>query len=131
MYYESPIVYIIFNKDVELGFPEIADMIHHTEKLSKGKNYFVFSDIRAGGVDVTQEGRRMASKASEAPYQKGTAVLASNALYQLAANVFANFNKPKYPYRVFTNKQKAIEWLLSLPLNNRIEKLLPSSGNQK
>lgn len=115
MYYKSPIVYIIFKENTELGFPEIRKMIKEAEKLSEGKNYFIFSDIRKG-VNVTREGRRMAVNAKESPFHRGTAVFASNALYQLAANVFINFNKPEYPYKVFTDEQRATKWLLQLPL---------------
>jgi hypothetical protein len=113
--YASPIVYIKFEKEVELGFPEIRELTHHAEEISDRTPYFVLSDV-SEMVSVTNEGRKLAANAKEAPLHRGTAVLVKSTLYQLAANFFSNFAKPLFPFRAFTDKQEAADWLLKLPL---------------
>lgn len=115
--YEAPIIYITFKQGSELGFPEMKELVHYAELLSEHKNYFVFSHV-GDNVSVTQEGRRFAFETKNSPYQKGTAVLVKNNVVSLAANLYVGFKDPAFPYKVFTEKQKAIDWLLSLPLHN-------------
>lgn len=116
IHYAQPIVYLAFKEDAAIGFPEVRELTFYAEKLSGHKPYVVFSDCRVN-MDVTREGRRLAAKAKEAPLHKGSAVLVKNTAYQLAANLFSEFDKPEFPYRVFTDKQKALDWLLQLPLS--------------
>ena len=113
--YEEPVVYITFKQGSELGFPEMKELVQYAEALSGFKNYFVFSNV-GDHVTVTPEGRRFAFNAKNSPYQKGTAVLVKNNVVSIAANLYVGFQQPDFPYKVFTEKQKAIDWLLSLPL---------------
>ena len=113
MYYEEPIVYLIFSANAELGFPEIRHITACAEELSNGKTYFAFSDARVK-LNVTREGRRVSSDHREAPLCMGSAILVKNSMMQLAANFFNEFQKPRYPFRAFIDRQKAINWLLKL-----------------
>ncbi len=115
IYYEKPIVHLIFKEGAELGFPEIRELTSYAEKLSGNLPYFVFSDVHAN-VSVTPEGRRVAADIKEAPLHRGSAVLVNNSMLKLAVNFFSGFKKPLFPYRAFTDKQKAIDWLLQLPI---------------
>lgn len=118
--YEEPIIYITIKKNSELGFPEIKELVKYSEQLSQYKNYFVFSDV-AENVSVTPEGRRFAFEAKNSPYQKGSAVLVKNNVVSIAANLYVGFKYPDFPYKVFTEKQTAIDWLLSLPLQAEVK----------
>jgi hypothetical protein len=113
--YKAPVIHMIFNEGAELGVPEIRELIANAELLSEKKPYVVLSDATLK-MDVTYEGRRLATKTKEAPFHRGTAVLVKNVFYQYAATLFSKFDKPEFPYRVFTNEQDAIKWLLQLPL---------------
>lgn len=113
--YSEPVVEIKFKDGVELGFPEIRELTRMSEKLSNHKPYLVFSDVRVN-INVTSEGRRVAGNPAEAPLHRGTALLVNNVLIKEAMNFFGGLRRPAYPYRVFTDKQKAITWLLRQPL---------------
>ncbi len=113
--YEAPIVYFTFKKGAELGIPEIKELISTAEKLSAHTSYVVLSDSRAG-VNVTHEGRKLSADASASPLHRGTATLVTNSMMQVAINFFFNVGQPKFPFRAFVEKEKAIEWLLALPL---------------
>jgi hypothetical protein len=114
IYYEAPIVYIEYKKDAELGFGEIRELVSKAEELSGGKSYVVLSDVRKG-INVTPMGKKISGSPGTAPLHRGTAVLLSNPMLRLAANFFGKSNP--YPFRAFTDKQKAVEWLLTLPLS--------------
>jgi len=113
--YKPPIIHMVFKNGVELGFPEIRELIAHAETLSGKKPYVILSDVR-DNMDVTHEGRRLALNAKAAPLHRGTAVLVKNGLYQYAATLFSKFDNPEYPYRVFTDEKEAMNWLQQLPL---------------
>ncbi len=117
--YKEPIVYMTFKAGAELGFPEMKELVEYAEKLSDKKNYVVFSDVREY-VAVTTEGKRYSAQNKNSPLQKGTAVLVKNNLYKLTVNLFLGIQEPEFPYSVFTEEQKAVDWLLNLPLEDKI-----------
>ena len=114
IYYEAPIVYIEYKKDAELGFGEIRQVVAMAEQLSGHKPYVVLSDVREG-ISVTPMGKKISADPGTAPLHRGTALLLKNSMLRLAANFFGTSNP--YPFKAFTDKQKAIDWLLTLPLN--------------
>ena len=119
IHYKEPIVYLTFKPGVELGFPEIQELVACAEKLSSKKPYVVLTDAREY-VKVTPEGKKYSGEAKNSPLQKGTAVIVKNTAYQLAANFFMGIQKPEFPFSAFTEEEKAVEWLLSLPLDEQL-----------
>ncbi|MGZ3862965.1 MAG: DUF7793 family protein [Bacteroidia bacterium] len=111
--YSDPIIYITYKKGAQLGFPEIIELISCSEKLSGGKLYVTLSDIREG-VELTPEGKRYVSDPNKMPLFRGTAVLVSNNLYKIAVEFAAYFDKNIYPFRAFTSREKAVEWLSTI-----------------
>lgn len=114
--YAEPIVYFTYKEGVELGFPEIRELISYAEKLSNHRPYLTFSNVPAG-VNVTNEGKRILNDGDNMPLFRGGAILVHNSLYQFAITFLSTFKKNKYPLCAFTSKDKAINWLLSLPLS--------------
>jgi len=113
--YIAPVVYYQYKEGAELGFPEIREVIFYAEKLSGHKPYVTFADARVN-MNITNEGKRVLQDLNNMPLFRGTAALVKNSMYQFAANFLNVYNKPKYPFRAFTSKEKAVSWLLSLPL---------------
>jgi hypothetical protein len=116
--YEEPIVNIVFKENVELGFLEVRELILSAEQLSERKPYFVLSEVPKN-VKVTPIGRKMAADANEAPLNSGSAIVVSSTLVELAANFFQGIFKIDFPFKVFTDKEKAREWLLGLEFKKR------------
>ena len=116
LYYDEPIVYCVYKSDVELGFPEVKELVASAEKLSSYRPYVTLTDVRLG-INITNEGRKMASDLQNMPLFRGTAVVVKNSLYKFAVNFASEFNSSHYPFRAFTSKEKAVKWLLSLPLD--------------
>jgi hypothetical protein len=116
IHYSEPIVYFVYKEGAELGFPEIRELISYAEQLSAKKPYVTFADVRVN-LNITNEGKRVLQDMNNMPYFRGTAVLVKNSIHKFAVEVLNSFHKPAYPFRAFTSKEKAIEWLSSLPLN--------------
>jgi hypothetical protein len=117
MYYRNPIVHLVFEENIELGFPEIREIIKHAETLSNHKPHLILAEILAE-VSITQEGKRLAYKKEEAPLHKGTAVVVRNKLLPLAVALFNASPAPEYPCRVFTDREQAFNWLSGVHLDN-------------
>lgn len=41
------------------------------------------------------------------------AIIVGSGISKITGNMFFSFSKPPYPTKLFTNKEKALEWLLS------------------
>jgi len=113
---DGTIICFQYKENTELGFPEIRELINCAEILSGNKPYVTFADVRIN-ISITNEGKKVLSDMKNMPLFRGTAALVKNDLYKFAANFMNSFNKPEYPFRAFTSKEEAMEWLRSLPLN--------------
>ncbi len=111
----EPVVYFTYKEGAELGFPEIRELIAYAEKLSEYKPYVTFADARVN-INVTNEGKRILADVKNMPLFRGTAALVNNSIYKHAVNFLSYYDRPKYPFRAFTLKEEAVNWLLSLPL---------------
>jgi hypothetical protein len=119
IYYKSPVVYFTYKENTELGFPEIKELVKYAETLSKGRPYFTLSDVRVNKISVTEEGKKYLANFNHMPLFRGTAALVTNSMVQMAANFMDLFQKKPYPFKAFTNKEKALEWLMTLPLTEQ------------
>jgi hypothetical protein len=108
--YNAPVISIVFKLGAKMGVPEAREMIVVAEKLSENKPYLILSDIR-NHVDITPEARKVAASKREAPLVVANAVLTNNIALKLTSNLFIIINKPHFPVKVFTDKDKAIHWL--------------------
>lgn len=113
---EAPVVFYKYKEGAELGFPEIRELISYAEKLNHGKPYVTLSDVRVD-MNITEAGKRFVEDLTNMPLFRGTAVLVKNSSYSFAANFLSAFSKKKYPFRAFTSREKALQWLQSLPLD--------------
>jgi hypothetical protein len=111
--YETPIVYIQFKDQVDIGYPEVRELVRNAEMLSGYRPYVVLSDARKT-VSVTPEGKKLSVSPSLAPLHCGTAILVDSRIIQIAAAFFGKLTNIPFPLRVFTEEQKAIDWLKSL-----------------
>jgi hypothetical protein len=64
-------------------------------------------------VTVTKEARENAIALESVFPGSATAVIASNTAYRLTANFYLKVNRPKTPFKVFQNEEKAVAWLLN------------------
>jgi hypothetical protein len=114
--YQAPIVQITFKDNVELGYPEIHNLIRYANILSDNKPYYIFSDARAC-VNITPQGRKLAANLNVAPLHKGTAVLVQPSILKTALTAFGKLIQPSVPYRLFIDRYQAVNWLKWMSLS--------------
>lgn len=115
-YYKEPIVSFIFKEGLELGFPEVHELIAQAEKLSGYKPYVILCDMRKN-VQVTREGRKTGADKKTVPLKRGTAFLVHAHELEQAADFFNTVQTPDYPFQAFADREEAIKWLLKLPVD--------------
>jgi hypothetical protein len=62
-------------------------------------------------ITITKEARDNAISLEEESPCKAMAVIVTSIPVAMVANFYLKFNKPKRPYKVFKNRDEAIDWL--------------------
>lgn len=117
---DTPKVYLALRKDgigyvylkdhTELNIELQTELLKHYDDLNDKKlTPFLFE---AGeGVTITKEARDNATLIEDISALKASAVVVDNLAYKMIANFYLAFNKPKRPYKVFSKREEAIQWL--------------------
>lgn len=106
------IVHVTFKEnctiDVEM---QMETLKLYTEICEGKKSKFLFT--AEGGVTITKEARENATKIEGLSPVGKSAVVADSLPYRIIANFYLKVNRPKNPYKVFSNEKEAIKWLLT------------------
>jgi hypothetical protein len=104
------IALVKLKKDTVLDVPlQIRLLVAYKELVGDKLTPFIFEAEE--GVTITKEARDNATQLEEESPCMASAVVVQNIAYAMIANFYMKFNKPKRPYKVFNNKQEAIDWL--------------------
>jgi len=77
----------------------------------EGKKIPFLSDVRAV-KKVTKEVRNLLASENAAMTCKATAIYVESSLSRIMGNVFLVASKPLFPTKLFTDKEKAMDWLM-------------------
>ena len=104
------IVYVKYyeNQTIDVGV-QMRMLEVFNEITQKKLTPFIFEADE--GVIVTKEARDNGIAIEELTPCKATAVVVSSIGYSMIANFYLKFNKPKRPFKVFSNVEDAQEWL--------------------
>lgn len=106
------ILHVYYKDSAEINVELQARILTIFKSLAGGQNRNIL--FEAGEyVTVTKEARENAIKMEEHVPSLTTVVIVQNLAYKLVADFYYKFNKPKRPYKVFTNFEKGVEWLLA------------------
>jgi hypothetical protein len=104
------IAVVKFKKNTVLDVPlQIRLLVAYNELVGNKLTPFIFEAEE--GVTITKEARDNATNLEEESPCMASAVVVQNIAYAMIANFYMKFNKPKRPYKVFNDKQEAIDWL--------------------
>ncbi|MES2132669.1 MAG: hypothetical protein V4506_09980 [Bacteroidota bacterium] len=104
------IMYVLFKENSMLDITLQLKLFATYDEITQGKKVpFLF--IADDGVTVTKEARENAILQEKNVPRLASAILVTSLAYKLVANFYLQFNKPKIPYKVFTSRNAAIEWL--------------------
>lgn len=107
---EANIVKIQFKQDVEVDLEDVKQNHEASQVLAGGNKHLVLLDVRGYAIGSDKAKVFSASK-HPASYRIAVATLVSSLAARLRGNAYIRFNKPKVPTRLFSQEQKAIEWL--------------------
>jgi|SRR3954463_3256459 len=110
---------------------ELENAIQNEEavkQLTNGEKHLLVVDARSIDVYVSKEARAYsANKPSDLCIAK--AFIINSTANRLIGNFYINFNKPKAPTKLFSNEEKAVEWLKSFLYLTELENI-PSKKNK-
>jgi hypothetical protein len=100
MHFKDDIVMEISNQMEHLnGLIEITKGQPTPFIVTTGKRVIISKEARDNGVLI-----------EEISPVNAMAVIVQNLAYRLVADFYLRFNKPKIPYKVFTDQEKAVDW---------------------
>lgn len=104
------IIYVVFNKNIELDISLQMLLLNIYKEVADGRSHpFLFEAFE--GISVTKEARENAIRIEGEAPGCAYAVIAKTLPYKLIANFYLKVRKPKTPYKVFSKKKDAVEWL--------------------
>ncbi|MEN9999172.1 MAG: hypothetical protein RI922_2162 [Bacteroidota bacterium] len=107
------IVHVSFlpNTEITVEFQQVL-LNMYNEVTGGKKSLFIFD----GGefVSITKDARENAVAIEETTPTKASAIVVKNLAQKIIADFYYKVNRPKQPYKVFWQFDKAIEWLLAI-----------------
>lgn len=109
--HENGVGQMHFKDGIILDVPGQMEHLDALIKIANGKKMpFV---VTAGKeVNITPEARNNAIIIEDISPVCATGVVVQNLAYRLIADFYLKINKPKTPYRVFTDQKAAFDWCL-------------------
>jgi hypothetical protein len=112
VHYQAPVVFSVFREGIQLDEWHVRELLETASKLSNNKPYLLLSDV-PGFLSISSGARAIASSKAESPQIVANAVLINNLAIKLVANFFARYNQPHFAFKVFTDRKKAMDWLMT------------------
>jgi hypothetical protein len=104
------IVTVFIKNHTEINVSLQKDMIKIYNELTGGKKA-VFLFEAGEFVSITKEARSYAIRMEKDTPTYASAILVKNLGQKIIADFYYKVNRPKQPYSIFWQKEKAIEWL--------------------
>ncbi len=106
---EDGILHAIFNEEF-VDYSLVNDGINKRIELTQGTSYPMLSDFRKVKSGTRQARERMSAKDAGIGIS-AVAILIESGVQRVIYNFFHSIYKAPAPARLFTNRDKALEWL--------------------
>ena len=111
MWLEDDIIHVVYKPHLKSIDMEVAQkMVSNRLKISNGISRPIFIDT-SNAKEINKEAEEHMATGDAMKYLNATALLVHNRVSKLVANFYISISRPKIPTKVFTDKQKALEWL--------------------
>lgn len=101
-------------KPITVDIPHVIEIKDILRKIRDEGNPDIYVIIELGKVKgFTKDARAHVSNETDEP-AKALALVASSAISRIIGNFLIGLNKPPIPVKIFTDKDKAIQWLKNL-----------------
>lgn len=110
IWFEDGIVHIVYKPGAVLNINNIKPIVQDRIKVSDGKVSPILIDLR--NLVTSDNATRSYLATDEAEkYLNAGAMLINNEIQRLLMNLYLKIDRPRLPAKVFTNREKALEWL--------------------
>jgi PAS domain S-box-containing protein len=109
-FYDNGIIIFTFKPGAKY---KLADAIEVSELLKKnfsGQKFLIVVDIN-NLKEASQEVRKFHGKPEEQQFIGASAIVTAQPITRLLASLYLKLNKPKIPIRLFSDREKALDWL--------------------
>lgn len=110
------ILYSEFKCEVNFDLDKIKKLIETRHAISNNVNQYWCYDVKEGN-DFPKECRDYADIHGQ-DFLFACALVINSHIQKFLFNAFLKLNKSKIPFQTFTNKEKAVEWLMEIKTKN-------------
>lgn len=119
--YDDDILYVIIKENVDLGIPEMDELLEFSAKFLNYEKRYTIVDTRSN-YNSSQEVSSHYANSDYVKYRYADAFIVNSLAMRLLVNFYIRFHKPKIPTRLFNDEQSAINWINSLKKEQILEK---------
>lgn len=106
------ILRIFLHENTQLDLDSVRKLHDAYHQICKGEKYYFLFEADENVV-YTKEGREYSKLHEKEQPSLKVAALSDKLPYRMVVNFYLKFHKPTKLVRFFSNREKAIEWLLS------------------
>lgn len=108
---ENGIIMNVYKPNLEKITIDVAkEIVRDRLQVSNGVTMPVMIDL-TNAFTIDKASRRYFSMGDAMKYLSASAILVRNEITKLGGNIYIRIDKPKIPTKLFTEQDKAIEWL--------------------
>jgi predicted DNA binding protein len=113
-YQEIDLLEVEYQENTLIDRKEALMVINASRVFNNGANKYTMITATKEFFNMTPEARATFAEEMKTGFKTEKMALYVNSLaYRIMANFFIRFDKPPIPTRLFSNRDKAIDWLLS------------------
>jgi hypothetical protein len=109
--YTNGIMNVIFKDNLLIEMSDIDVVLEWVTSLGSERKYINLME-GASNTDIDSEVREFAASSTNNKHTIADAMVISSAAHRILTNFYLRFNKPSKPTKIFTERSKAITWLL-------------------
>lgn len=106
------IIRVIIKRKTEVNAAVLKKLYKVFNEIENGEPYAFIYYTEDSSVTMTEEGRTFAKEEENSFPKICEAVVVTNLSHKLLANFYLRFNKPNYPFKVFSKMEDAEKWCL-------------------
>lgn len=112
------IMYSEFKFEVNVDLPKVQELIETRHTISGNVSQYWCYDV-SKGKGFPKESRDYAEIYGQ-DFLFASALVINSHIQKFLFNAFLKLKKSKIPFQVFTNKEKAVEWLRLIKVKNEL-----------
>ena len=107
---EDCILHVKILPQAEISLGQVIEILKRSKKLWKGEKIPILSDM-SNVKYISRDSRAFLSSEEAVRVTKSLAMVGNSQISKVIGNFILGLNNPPYPVKLFTSKDKALQWL--------------------